>query len=35
MTRIAILGFGSLIEDSGEELRARIRGRVERVQTPF
>ena len=35
MTRIAILAFGSLIEDPGEELRARIQGRVEGIQTPF
>ena len=35
MPRIAILAFGSLIEDPGEELDPRIRNRVEGVETPF
>ena len=35
MTRIAILAFGSLIEDPGDELDERIRDRVEGVETPF
>ena len=35
MTCIAILAIGSLIEDPGEELDARVRGRVEGVRTPF
>ena len=35
MARIAILAFGSLIEDPGEELGPRIRDRVEGVKTPF
>ena len=35
MTRIAILAFGSLIGDPGDELDARVRDRVEGVETPF
>ena len=35
MTRIAIFAFGSLIEEPGEALGARVHARVERVETPF
>ena len=35
MPRIAILAFGSLIEEPGEALGARIHERVAGVQTPF
>ena len=35
MPRIAILAFGSLIEEPGQELGPRVRGRVEGVPTPF
>ena len=35
MARIAILAFGSLIEDPGEEISALERERVEGVRTPF
>ena len=35
MSNIAILAFGSLIEDPGEEIGPLIRDRVEGVRTPF
>ena len=35
MTRIAILAFGSLIEDPGKEIQPRIRERIEGIKTPF
>ena len=35
MPRIAIFAFGSLIEEPGEALGARVHARVERVETPF
>ena len=35
MARIAILAFGSLIEEPGQEIGPRIRDRVEGVPTPF
>ena len=35
MTRIAILAFGSLIEDPGKEFQPRIRERIEGIKTPF
>ena len=35
MARIAILAFGSLIEDPGEELAPLIRKRIRPVRTPF
>ena len=35
MPRIAIFAFGSLIEEPGEALDARVRVRVDRVETPF
>ena len=35
MTRIAILAFGSLIEDPGKELHPRIHEHVEEIKTPF
>lgn len=35
MTRIAILAYGSLIEDPGKELQPLISERIEDVETPF
>ena len=35
MARIAILAFGSLIEDPGEEIGPLIRERIRPVTTPF
>ena len=35
MARIAILAFGSLIDDPGEELHPRIREQIEGIKTPF
>ena len=35
MSNIAILAFGSLIDDPGEEICPRIRDRIEGVETPF
>ena len=35
MARIAILAFGSLIEDPGEEIGPLIRKRIHSVRTPF
>ena len=35
MARIAILAFGSLIEDPGMEFHPRIRERIEGIKTPF
>ena len=35
MAHIAILAFGSLIEDPGKEIRPRIRECIEGVETPF
>ena len=35
MPRIAILAFGSLIEDPGKELDPRIRERIDGIKTPF
>ena len=35
MARIAILAFGSLIEDPGKELQPRIHEHVEGIKTPF
>ena len=35
MARIAILAFGSLIEDPGKELHPRIRERIEGIKMPF
>ena len=35
MAHIAILAFGSLIEDPGKELRPRIRERIDGIKTPF
>ena len=35
MSRIAILAFGSLIEEPGKEIGPLIREKIRRVQTPF
>ena len=35
MARIAILAFGSLIEDPGKELHPHIREHIEGIKTPF
>ena len=35
MARIAILAFGSLIDDPGEKLHLRIREQIEGIKTPF
>ena len=35
MHDIAILAFGSLIEDPGKELKPRIRERIDGIKTPF